>query len=84
MEMGIAPQVPATVPTMTIERFSQRSGLDKGMIQGHMHAFDLNDANIIRFSRMSGDATYICRRSMSTAISVGGIYRRNLPPLVGR
>lgn len=36
METSIAPQVPATVPTMTIERFSQLSGLDEGVIQGHI------------------------------------------------
>ncbi|MFJ5538182.1 DNA-binding protein [Halomonas sp. ATBC28] len=36
METSNAPQVPATVPTMTIERFSQLSGLDEGVIQGHI------------------------------------------------
>ncbi|WP_447043564.1 DNA-binding protein [Vreelandella sp. H-I2] len=36
METSIAPQVPANVPTMTIERFSQLSGLDEGVIQGHI------------------------------------------------
>ncbi|MFC3282850.1 DNA-binding protein [Litchfieldella rifensis] len=36
MEENQAPQVPATVPTMTIERFSQLSGLDEGVIYGHV------------------------------------------------
>lgn len=36
METSNAPQVPATVPTMTIERFSQLSGLDEGVLQGHI------------------------------------------------
>ena len=36
METSNAPQVPATVPTMTIEHFSQLSGQDEGVLQGHI------------------------------------------------
>ncbi|MBD3896590.1 DNA-binding protein [Halomonas sp. ML-15] len=36
MEENKAPQVPANVPLMTLERFSELSGLDEGVIYGHI------------------------------------------------
>ncbi|MCS2609653.1 DNA-binding protein [Halomonas dongshanensis] len=36
MEPSTTPLIPVTVPTMTIERFSELSGLDEGVIQGHI------------------------------------------------
>lgn len=36
MESSRTPLIPVTVPTMTIERFSELSGLDEGVIQGHI------------------------------------------------
>lgn len=36
MEESKAPQVPPFVPVMTIERFAQMSGLEEGVIQGHI------------------------------------------------
>lgn len=36
MEPSRTPLIPVTVPTMTIDRFSELSGLDEGVIQGHI------------------------------------------------
>ncbi len=36
MEENKAPQVPAHVPLMTIERFAQLSGLEEGVIYGQI------------------------------------------------
>lgn len=36
MEENKAPQVPALVPLMTLERFAQLSGLEEGVIYGHI------------------------------------------------
>lgn len=36
MEDNKAPQVPAHVPLMTLERFAELSGLDQGVIYGHV------------------------------------------------
>lgn len=36
MEETKAPQIPPFVPVMTIERFAQMSGLEEGVIQGHI------------------------------------------------
>nr|CDQ33969.1 hypothetical protein BN993_03420 [Virgibacillus halodenitrificans] len=36
MEETKAPQIPLFVPVMTIERFAQMSGLEEGVIQGHI------------------------------------------------
>ena len=36
MEQDNAPQVPPLVPTMTIERFALLSGLDEGVVIGHI------------------------------------------------
>lgn len=49
METSNAPQVPATVPAMTIERFSQLSGLDEGVIQGHIRRGYLPTIKIGRY-----------------------------------
>ncbi|QJQ96268.1 MULTISPECIES: DNA-binding protein [Halomonadaceae] len=49
METSNAPQVPATVPTMTIERFSQLSGLDEGVIYGHIRRGYLPTIKIGRY-----------------------------------
>lgn len=36
MEENKAPQVQANVPLMTLERFSELSGLEEGVIYGHI------------------------------------------------
>ncbi|WIX31596.1 DNA-binding protein [Salinicola sp. JS01] len=41
MEKNNAPQVPATVPVMTIERFSELSGLSHDVIKGQLQLGNL-------------------------------------------
>ncbi|MGQ0333105.1 DNA-binding protein [Halomonas elongata] len=36
MEDNASPQVPAHVPLMTLERFAELSGLEQGVVYGHV------------------------------------------------
>lgn len=49
MEDTQAPQVPATVPLMTIERFSELTGLDQGVIYGQIRNGHLPAVKIGRY-----------------------------------
>ncbi|MGM0784631.1 MAG: helix-turn-helix domain-containing protein [Pseudomonadota bacterium] len=49
MEDTQAPQVPANVPLMTIERFAELSGLDQGVVYGHIRSGYLPAVKVGRY-----------------------------------